>query len=61
MDLQEVGFCGMDWIELAQDRNRGGHFYCSNEQCIKSGQSSQTQLYYCYYVAIWWKVANNYM
>ena len=31
MDLQEVGFWGMDWIELAQDRNRGGHFYCSNE------------------------------
>ena len=22
MDLQEVGFWGMDWIELAQDRNR---------------------------------------
>jgi len=31
MELQEVEFCGMDWIELAQDRNRGGHFYCSNE------------------------------
>jgi len=22
MDLQEVGYDGMDWIELAQDRNR---------------------------------------
>jgi hypothetical protein len=22
MDLQEVGFGGMDWIELAQDRER---------------------------------------
>jgi hypothetical protein len=25
MDLQEVGFEGMDWIELAQDRTGGGH------------------------------------
>ena len=31
MDLQEVEFWGMDWIELAQDRNRGGHFDCRNE------------------------------
>jgi hypothetical protein len=22
MDVQEVGYRGMDWIELAQDRNR---------------------------------------
>jgi len=22
MDLQEVGYVGMDWIELAQDRDR---------------------------------------
>ena len=25
MDLQEVGYGGMDWIELAQDRAGGGH------------------------------------
>jgi hypothetical protein len=25
MDLLEVGSGGMDWIELAQDRDRGGH------------------------------------
>ena len=25
-DLQLVEFWGMDWIELAQDRNRGGTF-----------------------------------
>jgi len=31
MDLEEDGFWGMDWIDLAQDRNRGGDFYCSNE------------------------------
>jgi hypothetical protein len=24
MDLQEVGWGGMDWIELAQDRTGGG-------------------------------------
>jgi len=31
LDLQEVGFWGMDWIELAQDKDRGGHIYCSND------------------------------
>jgi hypothetical protein len=25
MDLQEVGCGGKDWIDLAQDRIRGGH------------------------------------
>jgi hypothetical protein len=25
MDLREVGFGGMDWIELAHDRGSGGH------------------------------------
>jgi len=25
MDLQEVGYGGMDWIELAQVRKGGGH------------------------------------
>jgi len=24
MELQELGFGGIDWIELAQDRDRGG-------------------------------------
>ena len=24
MDLQEVGWMGMDWIDLAQDRTGGG-------------------------------------
>jgi hypothetical protein len=24
MDIQEVGFAGMDWIELAQDRDGWG-------------------------------------
>jgi hypothetical protein len=22
MDLREIGWCGMDWIDLAQDRDR---------------------------------------
>jgi hypothetical protein len=33
MDLQEVGLEGMNWIDLAQDRDRlgGGGFECGNE------------------------------
>ena len=27
MDPQEVGLGGMDWIDLAQDREGGGHLY----------------------------------
>ena len=31
MDLQEVGGGHMDWIELAQDRDRAGTCKCGNE------------------------------
>jgi len=40
MDLQEVECGGMDWIELAHDRDRWGTFECSNEPSgsIKCGE-----------------------
>jgi hypothetical protein len=31
MDLQEVGWGSMDWIELAQDREGAGSCKCGNE------------------------------
>jgi hypothetical protein len=31
MDLQELEYEGMDWIELAQNRDRWRHFECGNE------------------------------
>jgi len=31
MDLQEVGYGGMDWIKLTQDRDMAGTCECGNE------------------------------
>jgi hypothetical protein len=40
MDLQVVGCGGMDWIELAQDRQAAGTCECGNEPSgsIKCGE-----------------------
>jgi hypothetical protein len=32
MNLKEVGWGGMDWIDLAQDRDRCGACKCGNAQ-----------------------------
>jgi hypothetical protein len=31
MDLREIELCGMDWIDLAQDRDHGDHGEHGNE------------------------------
>jgi hypothetical protein len=40
MDLKEVGWGGVDWIDLAQDRQVAGAFECGNEPSgpIKCGE-----------------------
>jgi hypothetical protein len=40
MDLQEVGCLGMDWIEMAQDRQVAGTCECGNKPSgsIKRGE-----------------------
>ena len=40
MILQEVGWGCMDWIDLAEDRNRCGALECSNElsEFVKCGE-----------------------
>jgi hypothetical protein len=41
MDFQEVGYASMDWIDLAQDRDRWQALYeCGNEisGAIKCGE-----------------------
>ena len=40
MNLREVGWKGMDWIDLAEDKRCGGFFECGNELSgsIKCGE-----------------------
>jgi hypothetical protein len=40
MDLQELGYGGMDWIDLARDREVAGSSKCGKEHSvsIKSGE-----------------------
>jgi len=38
MDLQEVGYQGMDWIELAHDRNGWWAFVNESSGSIKCGE-----------------------
>jgi len=34
MDLKEVGWGSLDWIDLAQDRQVAGAFECGNEPSV---------------------------
>ena len=40
MDLQDIGYVGVDWIELAHDRQVAGTYDCGNETSdyIKCGE-----------------------
>ena len=38
MDLQEVGWSAMDWIDLAPDRNEGWEFVNGLSGSVKCGE-----------------------